>query len=351
MTTLVYTLLLKLWRGSITPQEAKTLLGVLHDEELTLKAELKAAYEVYLKNPKGSKINKNADQTWANILTQIDSETVTIKTVVWWKTRKMWWAAAAVFMVVELGMWLKTIPTLDSKMALRSVEAAPQIISNTATDTMTITLPDQSVVRLCPKSAISYRNSFNQYERNISIKGKVLFKVFKNRKLPFVVYADDVITTAIGTEFWVSTSQNNQVEIKLLEGKVAVRQHKPEAKAIYLLPGQTLTFSRLNNSFALASFGKVNDTFINRSSTASRQVESMNVDLAMVFTNRPLAEVFEQLSQHYRVKIIYQTEQLQGLYFTGNILKKDDLPTILTLITNMNGLHYEQVGEEILIKK
>lgn len=351
MTTLVYTLLLKLWRGSITPQEAKTLLEVLHDEDLTLKAELKAAYEVSLKNPSEGKINKNADQTWVNILTQITSETATIKTVAWWQPRKTWWAAAAVLIVVGLGVWLKTTTAFDARMAVRSVQEAPSVISNTTTDTMMLTLPDQSVVRLCPKSAISYRNSFNQHERNVSIKGKVLFKVFKNRKLPFAVYADDVITTAIGTEFWVNNSQKNQVEIKLLEGKVAVRQNKPEAKAIYLLPGQTLTFSRLNNSFALASFGKVNDTAINRGGTTSRQVEPMNVDLAMAFTNKPLAEVFEQLSQHYRVKIIYQTEQLQGLYFTGNILKKDALPTILTLITNMNGLRYEQVGEEILIKK
>jgi transmembrane sensor len=351
MTTLVYTLLQKLWRGTITSEEAKTLQEVLHTENRTLKSELQTAYEVALRNPDGTKINKNADRTWANILAQLEPETTFTKSVQWWQQRKIWWAAAAILVVVGFGTWFKTTTSLDSKTIARSSEDALRVVSNTRTDIMTLTLPDESVVRLYPKSAISYRNSFNQNERNISLKGQAVFKVFKNKQLPFVVYADDVMTTAIGTEFLVNTFRKNHVEVKLFEGKVAVRQNKPNAKDIYLAAGQMLTYSKLNNSFVLVSFQKENNTSSSRSGVPSPQVGAVSTEVSLTFNNKPLTEVFEQLSNHYKVKINYQTEQLRGLYFTGNILKKDGLPTILTLITNMNGLRYEQVGEEILITK
>lgn len=351
MTTLVYTLIQKLWRGSITPQEAKALREVLRTEGRTLKSELQTAYEVSLRSPNGSKINKNADRTWANILAEIASETTSTETIQWWQQSKTWWAAAAILVVVGLGTWLKTTTSLDSRIVARSSQEALRVVSNTKTDIMLLTLPDQSVVRLYPKSAVSYRISFNQSERNISLTGQAVFKVFKNSKLPFVVYADDVITTAIGTEFLVSTFQKNHVEIKLIEGKVAVKQNKPYAKAIYLIAGQTLTFSKLNNSFVLASFNKENNTSISRDGVSSQQIGLVSTEASLIFDNKPLTEVFDQLSNHYKVKINYQTEQLRGLYFTGTILKKDDLPTILTLINNMNGLQYEQAGEEIQIKK
>lgn len=351
MTALIYTLLEKLWRGSITSQEAKTLQEVLHTEGHTLKSELQTAYEVSLKSPGGSKINKNADRTWANILAQIASETATTKTIQWWQQSKTWWAAAAILIVVGLGTWFTTNTSTDSKIVARASQDDLQVVSNTQTNIMVLTLPDESVVRLYPKSAISYRNSFNQNERNISLTGQAVFKVFKNRQLPFVVYTDDITTTAIGTEFWVNTFRKNYVEVKLLEGRVSVKQNKPNTKAIYLTAGQMITFSKLNNSFSFVSFKKENNipTGLNRIST--QQIIPVNIEVSLAFDNKPIIEVFEQLSKHYKVKINYQTEQLRGLSFTGNVLKKDDLPTILTLITTMNGLHYEQVGEEILIIK
>ena len=180
MTTLVYTLIQKLWRGSITPQEAKALREVLRTEGRTLKSELQTAYEVSLRSPNGSKINKNADRTWANILAEIASETTSTETIQWWQQSKTWWAAAAILVVVGLGTWLKTTTSLDSRIVARSSQEALRVVSNTKTDIMLLTLPDQSVVRLYPKSAVSYRISFNQSERNISLTGQAVFKVFKN---------------------------------------------------------------------------------------------------------------------------------------------------------------------------
>ena len=351
MTTLIYTLLEKLWRGAITPQEAKTLQEILRTEDYTLKSALQTAYEASLRNDSNGKINQNADRTWVNILAQIASETPAAKTIQWWQQSKIWWAAAAILLVVGAGTWFTATTSTNSKTVVSTSPNDLRVVSNTQTNILVLTLPDQSVVRLYPKSAVSYRNSFSQNERNISLTGQAVFKVFKNRQLPFVVYADGVTTTAIGTEFWVSTFRKNYVEVKLLEGKVAVRQNKPNAKAIYLAAGQMLTFSKLNNSFAFAAFNKTNNTTTNRNDSSVQQTGSTLAEVSLNFDNKPLTEVFEQLSTHYKVKINYQTEQLRGLSFTGNVLKKDDLPTILTLITNMNGLHYEQVGEEIQIKK
>jgi ferric-dicitrate binding protein FerR (iron transport regulator) len=163
------------------------------------------------------------------------------------------------------------------------------------------------------------------------------------------VYSNGLTTTALGTQFSVNMNEKNKIEIKLYEGKVLIHAADKNLHAIndiYLIPGQSFVASIPDKRYVLSVFTDEGTLPVSHNRHAGT-----HAGMDMQFDKEPLHAVFDKLSKRYHTRIEYTKTQLEGLYFTGTITASDSLQTILSIISNMNGLRFEEQGDYLLIQR
>ncbi|MBO9618822.1 MAG: FecR family protein [Niabella sp.] len=223
-------------------------------------------------------------------------------------------------------------------------------LQNDKKETEIYRLPDSSLVTLYPKSAITYNQKQFNAERNLSLKGQAVFEVKASKTRPFTVYSNNVYTTALGTRFRVKAYDSlHYVRVHLYRGKVHIALRKAAAGApnsYYMMPGNVLYFDCINGWATLSGNG--------HSSAGGQQhaaPEERSLSNWYAFENRDMAEVFDELSAIYNVKIIYDSETIQGQNFIGRIEKQAPLERILSDIALVNDLKVTKKNGSYIISK
>jgi transmembrane sensor len=215
-----------------------------------------------------------------------------------------------------------------------------------------ILLADGSVITLSPKSVVWFDTPFAlENTRDIYLKGEARFEVAKNRQKPFTVYSGLFSTTALGTEFIVK-EQPHSISVKLMHGKVVIKNTDHSVKNwenIYLAPGQQMIY---NDHDALAKVSFIHELRMSSADKlhAKRVTQRENSD-SLIFNGSPLAIVLQKLHDYYHVNIQFVDEDIKNISFTGVIVKKDSLQTILKVITQMNSLSVESTDSSFTISK
>lgn len=254
-------------------------------------------------------------------------------------------AAAAILVMVAFGVKY-LVNTNDAEKTneivnVPSVKVFPvlKVIKNNSKSKDKILLKDGSVVVLEPMSELSYYEPFESDKRRLYLKGKAQFKVVKDSSKPFTVYSNEISTTALGTEFKVTAFENQDIiSVKLFEGKVVIRQadnnKKKWGKDYYLFPGDEFYFDRRAQSAKSVSNNQPKAV-----EKVNKKVEGKNdATNWFMFNNQNLAQVFDQLSAIYNVKIDYAAADLKNMNFIGKIEKTDSIETILNDIALLNNL-------------
>ena len=81
-------------------------------------------------------------------------------------------------------------------------------------------LPDDSKIRLNSESKLTFRSSFNEKSRLVTLSGEAYFDVQPGSH-PFIIQHEDVSIRVIGTQFNVRTIEN-EIEVAVNEGIVLV---------------------------------------------------------------------------------------------------------------------------------
>jgi transmembrane sensor len=100
------------------------------------------------------------------------------------------------------------------------------------------TLPDGSVVTLQQKASIAYPAGLNGNTRSIRLRGDAFFSVVHDAARPFVVQANDVMVTVIGTSFNIRSIPGH-TEVRVKTGAVKV-EHGTEAHLLHA--GEKIAF-------------------------------------------------------------------------------------------------------------
>src|SRR5690606_21077562 len=125
----------------------------------------------------------------------------------------------------------------------------PIVHRNDGSDDQRIVLPDGSVVMLSSRSELAYDAGFGSQSRDLRLVGEALFHVAKRADKPFTVYANGFATTALGTEFFVSTREAGMTRIRLLSGRVVVQSTSTSQFSVadtYMKPGEELRIDALH---------------------------------------------------------------------------------------------------------
>lgn len=208
-----------------------------------------------------------------------------------------------------------------------SENAAPEIFEIVAErgQKSSVTLPDGSRVMINSASTISYTSDYNVKERNVFLSGEAYFDVASNADIPFVVHADKVSVTALGTEFNVKAyAEDPYVVTTLVEGGV-----RTEAGTQYelLIRAQEAIYNK--EADVLLAYD-VKDI--------SRAVPWIRNEL--LFENESLADIAVTLERMYNVTIVFEDEAAKGYSYTG-LIRNNSLQNVLELISSTSPVGYK----------
>ena len=141
--------------------------------------------------------------------------------------------------------WLMLIASIIFLMhGLRYEKPAPAPIADTTItkttgngEKLTLQMPDGTQITLNANSTLSFSSGFGREDRVVRLQGEAYFSIAKNPALPFQLHTEEMITTALGTEF-NAYARSERFSLALTEGRVAVDAAK---KRIELEPGQMAT--------------------------------------------------------------------------------------------------------------
>ena len=266
--------------------------------------------------------------------------------------RKLIAAAVMAFVVISI-VWIfeknsshsAVSTTTEQKQVDNSENSYWATVTNTSAEQKTVALNDGSEVLLFPNSSLKYPVQFEKNSRDISLTGKAIFIVAKNKNSPFTVYSHDIATTALGTKFMVDESDKNYTSVKLFEGKIAVKPNEQNVEQWekILLPGDVFTYDVNKRAIEVKRYASANKSLINK--------RSANKNEELNFTNAELADVFEVLKYRYKNEIIYDHKDIKGMYFTGIISPTSSLETVLKVIAQMNGLRINKQNGKYILQK
>jgi ferric-dicitrate binding protein FerR (iron transport regulator) len=303
-----------------------------------------------------TKVASMPDKSWSDAWQKIEEKRKPAARIVWMKRTAV--AASIIFLVGAGYNYLfrenDTHPATDTTIAhQRLIDTM-----NNSHENMHIRLPDSSVVLLAPGSVITYNTPFDNDKRDVQLEGEGRFIVMKDKTRPFTVYAGDLATTALGTEFTINTKTpgNKTISVRLHTGKVVIKQTGNVSKAwkndIYLDPGDQLEY---NPSSLAVSVSKINvskrDVVSSvKPATRKRKTETVTTD-DLVFKSSPLSEVIAKIEKHFGTNITYDSLETKGMNFTGTISRNDSLPIVLKVIAQMNELELTPENDGFRLSK
>ena len=190
-----------------------------------------------------------------------------------------------------------------------------------------VKLADGSHILLNSESVLTYPANFAARERNLTIEGEAYFDVQANEKKPFKVTVGELEIVVTGTAFNVdSYPRESEINITLVDGSAEIRSKTGSVMAS-LAPGENARFDIKTNRLIQT---KVDTDFY-----TSWQKGIIK------FSNRRIEDIAQDLERWYNVEIIFDSERIKDLRFSGAILKNKPIDQVLEIIKLTSNFNYE----------
>lgn len=198
-------------------------------------------------------------------------------------------------------------------------------------------LPDSTEVWLNAASRLHFPSAFVGNERRISLQGEAIFKVYKNKKKPFIVSTSSMDIEAVGTEFNVSAySGDLKFSTTLAEGKVKITDRVKSDEVMFLEPGTQLNYDTKNKTYR-AETVRVQDVIAWR-------------DGVLIFNETPFYEVAAKLGRWFNADIQIDDQSIANYRFTGKFTS-ESLDQVMELLTLTTPIAYSTSKREVLNDK
>ena len=231
-------------------------------------------------------------------------------------------AAAAIIILAVAGWLLLGKPAEQPAIAMLEKKTTLQ----TAVDT----LPDGSVITLNKNTQLSYPEKFSGKTRNVKLKGEAFFSVKPDKAKPFIIHANDVTITVVGTSFNVK-NYDSSTQVIVESGIVRISYHN---KIIELVKGEQVMIKNNEPDFEKQ---KTRDSLYNyyRSN-------------AIICNATPLPDVAATLNEAYNVNITLEDASLRQLQLSTTF-KDEDIDTIISIIQQTFDLRVVKDGSNYFL--
>jgi ferric-dicitrate binding protein FerR (iron transport regulator) len=198
-----------------------------------------------------------------------------------------------------------------------------------------MTLDDGTKVWLNAESKLRYPKTYGVKQRNVMLSGEAYFEVAKNGKIPFIVNANGINITALGTSFNVKAyDDDGTVETTLTEGAVQIASdNNATLQPIVLQPNQRVLLtaggSVVQQSAEVELYAAENSA-PHQASDGAKKVKVVHLtdtrpytswkDERWVFKHQNLSELSVKLGRRYNVAFVFEDEQLKDYTISGTLL-------------------------------
>ncbi|HEY1025898.1 MAG TPA: FecR domain-containing protein [Sphingobacteriaceae bacterium] len=266
-----------------------------------------------------SSVDENA--AWERFMERRDgsrSQRTVIRPLV---NRSSWLRVAAAVLILVIGIW-----SVDSYMRTGNTQLA------TAAEVKTGILPDGTEVTLNKNSVLAYPDEFSEGTRAVELKrGEVFFNVKPDKAKPFVISADDIMVTVIGTTFNVRHAEQ-ETEVIVETGVVKVTKD--------------------NSSVVLRAKEKVSINSRDAGLVKERVTDNLHNyyrSKQFVIDNLPLWRVVEILNEAYHSDIVIASRELKEKKLSTTF-KEGSLDEILQVIAVTFEVTVEKRNGRIIIR-
>jgi hypothetical protein len=196
-----------------------------------------------------------------------------------------------------------------------------------------VRLSDGTKIWLNAESELRYPVSFSEGERTVYLKGEAFFAVEKDSNSPFKVITGEHKVTVLGTEFCVRAyGDEGKILTTLERGSVSVVSG---GKEVRLSPGEQSNVSEKGIS-----------------------VEKVNTELftawhnkKYIFESQSLGEILHTLSRWYDMEVSYESEDLQNIRFTGELMKYQNIRDFLNQMEGLEKTRFTIKGNEVIVSR
>jgi len=241
--------------------------------------------------------------------------------------------AAVLFIPALLGGLWYYYQQNELRKNMASLMVTQEIITQPGTKTH-LFLPDSTEVWLNASSTLRFPSVFLGDNRSIALEGEAYFKVFHNKRKPFIVSTGYFEVEALGTSFNLSAySGDLKISTTLEEGKVKISDQKNFVKVMFLNPGSQLNYFPLDKIYK------------------TQKVRVMDViawkDGVLIFNETPFYEVAAKLGRWFNASIKISDPSIANYRFTGTFTS-ESLEQVMELITLSTPISYSSSKREIL---
>jgi ferric-dicitrate binding protein FerR (iron transport regulator) len=195
--------------------------------------------------------------------------------------------AATLVAGIGVGRWFATAPPEPFGL---------EALMTGANEVVTVTLEDETVVRLAPESTLRFLRFGGS--REVALVGRAFFTVSKDPERPFRVRLPSGVIEVLGTRFDVQGRDQN-LQVAVVEGQVRVQAHGArldlEANEVALVPREGVPDVR-----------RVDDPY--------QIIDWLGRFLA--FDSTPVAEVADEFERRFGVRVEV-AEELRSRTLTG----------------------------------
>lgn len=188
-------------------------------------------------------------------------------------------------------------------------------------------LPDGSTVTINKNSSIRY---IGGNKRNVQLKGEAFFNVKPNKQKPFIIRAEEVQVTVVGTSFNVkSTDSLTQVVVE--SGIVKVEQ---SGKTITLHAGERVNIRKGDALRAVKTEDKLYSYYVTKE---------------FVCDDTPLWKLVETLNEAYASNIVIGNDDIRSLPLTTTF-HNEPLENVLKIISETFNITVDREGDKIILR-
>jgi transmembrane sensor len=325
-----WNLLAAIASGNISKQD-ELEIDRLMSADPAFAEEVQKAKDLYVASANTLGVSFDAEQGLKKLHESIDQQNVVVMQA---QPRKKigavvkWLAAACLIAMVSIWWYRLQTPAMPAEIQYVTISAG------TGAEHKKVSLPDGSNVYLNGKTTIKYPVAFELGQRKVYLDGDAFFDVTKDPQRPFIVEANGVSTTVLGTSFRIRHDDaSDKIEVMVATGKVAVK--KDTSMLGLLTPGEGVEYNTKTSQLIRRQY-------------PTAEITSM-VQQTLHFNNTSFADVANELEKWYGVKVILQNEQLHNYRFSGEF-RNAGLHAILESMAISSSIRYQQQADTVYIR-
>jgi hypothetical protein len=199
-------------------------------------------------------------------------------------------------------------------------------------------LSDGTVVHLNSGTTIKYPVKFLKgMKREVFVDGDAYFDVTKDVDHPFIVNADDVIVTVLGTKFNVSSyREDSEITTVLIEGSVHMANTITTENDLILKSGMKGTWHKSERSTNIDIVDA--DNYIGW------------IKGELIFKNTTFSTMIKTLERKYNVSIENKANELDEKMLTASFNTHiESIEEVFNVISKIFPFDYQRKGKQILI--